>query len=101
MALSDSCFEFLHAGSTAADELARNVHHYSDPQGAFVYGWEIDALRRACAAAAETPDDPEAGAGLLRLAATVMAFHDSSRQRGDIRPRVRNEKAGPPPTDGT
>jgi len=76
MALSDACFDFLHAVADAADELARSVHHYSDPENVIVYGSEIDALRRASAAVAQTPYDPESGARLLRLAASVMAYHD-------------------------
>ncbi len=77
MGLSDVCFEFLEAVSTAADDLARGVHHYSDPESPIPYGSEIDALRQACAAVAQAPYDPEAGARLLRLAASVMAFHDT------------------------
>jgi len=76
MALGDVCFEFLHAVSTAAETLARGVHHYSDPESSLHYGAEIDALRRACVTFAEAPYDPEAGANLLRLAASVMTFHD-------------------------
>src|SRR5438874_2614573 len=77
MALSDECCEFLHSVSEAAEKLARGVHYYSDPQYPIPYGMEIDALRQACAAVAQTPYDPEAGARLLRLASTVMAFHDT------------------------
>src|SRR3954463_14690304 len=77
MALSDECWEFLHSVSEAAEKLARGVHYYSDPQYPIPYGSEIDALRQACAAVAQTPYDPEAGARLLRLAATAMAFHDT------------------------
>jgi hypothetical protein len=77
VALSDVCFEFLRTVGNAADELARGVHHHSAPDASVQYGSEIDALRRACAAVAESPYDPEAGARLLRLAASVMAFHDT------------------------
>lgn len=76
MALSDACFEFLEAVATAAAELGRDAHYYSDPDGPLRYGSEIDALRRACVAAAEAPYDPEAGARVLRLATAVMRYHD-------------------------
>ena len=77
MALSDSCFEFMQATADAADALAAAVHHYAAPDHPISYGLEIDALRRACAAVKESPFDPEAGAELLRLAASVMTFHDT------------------------
>jgi len=77
MALSDSCFEFLAAVASAASTLAEEVHHYSSPDYPISYGAEIDALRRACVAVAEVPYDPEAGARLLRLAGSVMRFHDT------------------------
>jgi hypothetical protein len=77
MALSDSCFEFLQAVAAAAAQLGRDAHHYSDPQNPLRYGPEIDALRRACVAAVDAPYDPEAGARVLRLAASVMRFHDT------------------------
>jgi len=77
MALNDSCFEFMQATADAADALAAAVHHYAAPDHPISYGLEIDALRRACAAVKESPFDPEAGAELLRLAASVMTFHDT------------------------
>jgi hypothetical protein len=77
MALSDACFEFLHTIAGAAELLASEVHHYSAPNYPIQYGDEIDALRRACLAVRERPYDPEAGAELLRLAASVMTVHDA------------------------
>jgi hypothetical protein len=77
MALSDSCFEFMQATADAADALAAAVHHYAAPDHPISYGLEIDALRRACAAVKESPFDPKAGAELLRVAASVMTFHDT------------------------
>lgn len=77
MALSDACFEFLDAFGEAARKLAEEVHWYSAPDNPLRYGEEIDALRRACVAVAETPYDPEAGVRLLRLAASVMRHHDT------------------------
>jgi hypothetical protein len=77
MALSDACFDFLQATADAAEALAENVHHYSAPDYPIPYGNDIDALRRACLALRERPYDPEAAAGLFRLVATVMVFHDT------------------------
>lgn len=77
MALSDACFEFLGAVSKAAHELADAAHWYSAPDNPLRYGEEIDALRRACMAMAEAPYDPEAGVRLLRLAASIMRYHDT------------------------
>jgi hypothetical protein len=77
MALSDSCFDFFEAVREAADALARDAHYYSAPDYPAQYGMEIDALRRACIAVRETPYDPQAGARLMRLAASVMTFHDT------------------------
>jgi hypothetical protein len=77
MALSDSCFEFLDAVAAAASALAKDVHHYASPDYPISYGAEIDALRRACMAVAEAPYDPDAGARLLRLAGSLMRFHDT------------------------
>jgi hypothetical protein len=75
--LSDSCFNFMQATAEAAEALAANVHHYAAPGYLIAYGAEIDALRRACLAVKESPFDPQRGAELLRLAATVMTYHDA------------------------
>jgi hypothetical protein len=77
MALSDACSEFLQATRDAAEALAAAVHHYAAPNCPIPYGREIDALRCACAAVRERPYDPASGADLLRLAASVMTFHDT------------------------
>jgi Uncharacterized protein conserved in bacteria (DUF2321) len=77
MALSDACFEFMQATAQAADELAASVHHYAAPDYPILYGIEIEALRRTCAAIRKSPFDPELGAKLLRLAASVMTYHDT------------------------
>ena len=76
MALSDACFDFLNAVAEAAAELGRQAHHYSDPDYPIRYGVEVDALRHACMAAGEAPYDPEAAARALRLALSVMRYHD-------------------------
>ncbi|HEY0526045.1 MAG TPA: DUF2321 domain-containing protein [Stellaceae bacterium] len=77
MALSDSCFDFLEAVRAAARTLSDEIHRYSAPEYPVRYGDEIDALRRACAGVADAPYDPEAGARLIRLAASVMLYHDT------------------------
>jgi hypothetical protein len=77
MALSDACFEFLRSVEAAAANLAEAVHHYSAPENPLTYGSEIDALRKACAGVRAAPFDTEAGALLLKLAASVMMFHDT------------------------
>ncbi|MDJ0450502.1 hypothetical protein [Methylocystis sp. JR02] len=77
MALSDSCFEFLHSVEEAARTLAEEVHYFSAPDYPIEYGVEIDALRQACLKARATPDNPDAIAALMRLAASVMKFHDT------------------------
>lgn len=77
MALSDACFEFMQATAVAAETLAAAVYHYAAPDYPIPYGVEIDALRRACAAVKERPYDPASGAELLRLASSVMTFHDT------------------------
>lgn len=77
MSLSDACFDFLLANEKAAEHLAAAVHHYSAPDYPITYGIEMGALRQACVAVKERPYDPEAGAALLRLAASVMTFHDA------------------------
>jgi Uncharacterized protein conserved in bacteria (DUF2321) len=87
VALSDACFEFLHAVSRAAEELAESVHHYSDPSYPIPYGSEVGALRRACLGVKDAPYDPEAGARLLRLAASVMTALDTPPETDASRSR--------------
>jgi hypothetical protein len=77
MALSDACLEFMQATADAADVLAAAAHHDTAPDYPIDYGVEIDALRRACAAVRDRPYDPQSGAELLRLAASVMTYHDT------------------------
>lgn len=87
MALSDACFDFLDTVAAAAEELAHSVHHYAHPNNPLDYGSEIDALRQACAAVARTPYDGQAGARLLRLAAAVMLYHDTTPGGADLAKR--------------
>lgn len=87
MALSDACFEFLQSVSEAAAELGREAHRYSDPDAPLQYGFEVDALRRASLAIVESPYDPAAGARLLELAASVLAYHDTPPGASDAAKR--------------
>lgn len=75
--MSDACFDFLAAVGAAARELSEQVHWYSAPDYPLRYKEEIDALRRACASVAESPYDAETSARLIRLAASVMRYHDT------------------------
>jgi hypothetical protein len=67
----------MQATADAAETLAAAVYHYAAPDYPVPNGVEIDALRRACAAVKERPYDPASGAELLRLASSVMTFHDT------------------------
>jgi hypothetical protein len=91
VALSDACFDFLHAVSQAAEQLAESVHHYSDPNYPIRYGSEVGALRRACFAVKDAPYDPEAGARLLRLAASVKTAHDTPPETEAVRVATRGD----------
>ena len=77
MALSDACFEFLTDVGAAAERLAKSAHHYSAPDNPLNCGREIDALRREAARVSNTPYDTDAVARIVRLAETVMRFHDT------------------------
>jgi hypothetical protein len=73
--LSDSCSKFFDEIADAALTLSDDAHYYSSPP--FDYGEEIDALRRSCMQVANDPFDPEAVAHLLRLARSIMRYHDT------------------------
>jgi hypothetical protein len=93
VALSDSCFDFLEAVSHAARELADAAHWYSSPDNPLRYGEEVDGLRRACMDVVDSPYDPEAGARLLRLAASVMRYHDTPPGSPDLPEQQQEMKA--------
>ena len=75
MALSDDCFEFTETIIAAAQELLAAVEWYDDPT--FDYGEEVMALRNACLDVQRTPWNAEAAARLVRLATSVMRYHDT------------------------
>jgi len=106
MALSDSCFEFLHSVGEAAAQLGREVHWYSDPENPIQYGAEIDALRRACVAAGEAPYDAEALVRVVHLAMSIMRYHDTppgaemeAERRTQLKKLVRTIQAELSPED--
>jgi hypothetical protein len=74
--LSDSCSEFIQQFREAGQTLDDDARHYSSPP--FEYGEEIDALRRSCTQITKDPFHPEAGAHLLRLALSIMSYHDAA-----------------------
>jgi hypothetical protein len=75
--LSDACFDFLTEFGEAARKLAEQAHWHAAPDQTIQYGEEIDALRRACLKVAQEPTDAEASAHLLRLAASILRYHDT------------------------
>jgi hypothetical protein len=73
--LSDACFEFLEALREAAQELGRQVGHYANsPLG---YGEEIEALIVACDNVQVRPWNEEAAVRLIRLAGSILNYHDT------------------------
>jgi hypothetical protein len=74
--LSDSCFDFLLSLREAAGALAHASAQYAKPP--FRYGDEIDALLVACGDVQATPWNEEAATRLIRLAASIMNYHDTS-----------------------
>jgi hypothetical protein len=75
MALSDACFEFTETIISAAQELLAAVDWCADL--ALNYGEEIGALRNACLDVQKTPWEMEAAGKLIRLATSVMRYHDT------------------------
>jgi hypothetical protein len=75
VALSDACFDFMDTVRSATRELARAVEQYA--KSPLDYGNVVDALRRACAEVADARWDPEAAVRVIRLATSVLAYHDT------------------------
>jgi len=75
--LSDSCHDFLISVGDAARHLSEDAHHYSGLDWLDTYGGEADALKRASKRVADSPFDADALSELMRLAITVMRFHDT------------------------
>jgi Uncharacterized protein conserved in bacteria (DUF2321) len=75
MSLSDACFEFTQTLVAASHELLEAVEWYADSP--LAYGDEISALRQACLDVQRTPWSPDAAATLIRLATSVIGYHDT------------------------
>ena len=75
MALSDACSEFTETIISATQELLAAVEWYDDPT--FDYGEEVVSLRNACLDVQRTPWNAEAAVRLVRLATSVMRYHDT------------------------
>lgn len=74
--LSDACFEFLASLRTSAQILAEASARYIDsPLG---YGEELYALLRACDDVQTRPWNEEAAIRLVRLAGSILSYHDTS-----------------------
>jgi hypothetical protein len=74
--LSDSCFDFLQSLREAAEELAQATAHYAKPP--FRYGDELDALLVACRDVQRAqPWNEEAAIRLIKLAGSVLTYHDT------------------------
>ena len=75
MALSDACFDFIQAIVTASEQLKDDLEWYAD--SIFDYGDELPALQKACQGFQAEPWNAEAAMVLIRLATSVMKFHDT------------------------
>jgi hypothetical protein len=74
--LSDACFEFLESLRDAAQVLAQASAHYANSP--LRYGEEIDALLVACGDVQRPkPWNEEAAIRLIRLAGSVLKYHDT------------------------
>jgi hypothetical protein len=86
MALSDACFTFLESLREAARALAQESAHYA--KSPFRYGEEIDALLRACGDVQVEPWNDEAAIRLIRLARSIMSYHDTMPGSSDESARL-------------
>lgn len=73
--LSDACFEFLGSLREAAQALAEQSAPYAKMP--FRYGEEIDALLTACRDVQAAPWNEEAAIRLIRLAGSILSYHDT------------------------
>jgi hypothetical protein len=73
--LSDACFEFLESLRDAAQALAEQSAPYAKMP--FRYGEEIDALLTACRDVQAEPWNEEAAIRLIRLAGSILSYHDT------------------------
>ena len=75
MALSDVCFDFTQAIVAASKRLQEDADWYVD--SVLNYGEELQALRKACLDVQTEPWNPESAVVLIRLATSVMKYHDT------------------------
>ena len=73
--LSDACFEFLKSLRDAAQALAEKSAPYAKTP--FRYGDEIDAILSACRDVQAEPWNEEAAIRLIRLAGSILNYHDA------------------------
>jgi hypothetical protein len=74
--LSDACFEFLETLRDAAHALAEQSAHYT--KSSLRYGEELDALLVACGEVQRPkPWNEEAAIRLIRLAGSILSYHDT------------------------
>lgn len=59
----------------------------SIPSLTIQYGYEINALRRACLEVAEDPLDVQAGGELLRLAESIRRYYDTAPDQPELNER--------------
>jgi hypothetical protein len=75
MSLSDACFDFIVAVTSAAQKLQEMVEVYAHPE----FGYpaeEILALRHVCMNVQQEPWNADAGVSLIRIATTIMRYYD-------------------------
>jgi hypothetical protein len=90
--LSDACFEFLESLRDAAQALAQQSAHYA--KSPLRYGEEIDALLVACNDVQRPkPWNEEAAVRLIRLAGSILNYHDTSPGSDDQPARLERMNA--------
>jgi Uncharacterized protein conserved in bacteria (DUF2321) len=90
--LSDGCFEFLESLRDAAGALAEAATHYAKPP--FRYGEELDALLVACSDLERPkPWNEEAAVRLIRLAGSILTYHDTLPGSADQPARLQRMNA--------
>jgi hypothetical protein len=89
--LSDSCFDFLQSLREAAGALADESAHYANPP--FAYAEEIDALLVACSEVQAHPWNEDAAIRLIKLATSIMTYHDTPPGSDDESARLERMNA--------
>jgi hypothetical protein len=89
--LSDACFEFLESLRDAAHALAKESTPYAKMP--FRYGDEIDAILSACRDVQTEPWNEEAAIRLIRLAGSILSYHDTPPGSDDEPARLKRMNA--------